>query len=358
MALKWADMDTEDGFEDTAAPQVPVKPRRKRASPNGGDLDPGMQCPLGPEQLKLATDVAPLGLCGPSELQHNLKRTRYELVGAPRLGLPALTPSPAAGADVAAILQAKLRYTTRDVGMEVLRPRVGRCDVAELVLSFLLETRPLTTKATGGWMHCDTGSANLDLFFQAVPQASPAPNQQPHQLLEKAWAESPETCLRQIFLLGASREGKQDRYSFYDAMLWLWDREPATVLGNLHLIPEANYWKGLLEFLARVCEGPRRSLERDQAMHDAFSQGSRKLLARGRAKYAKEGWKPGSRLELAREALKRYDTDPLYRALFERTGQLFADQLRDDLDAMRAGRRVGLCAKWCPQCTTPSTAAR
>jgi len=316
--------------------------------PNGGNLDAGMQCPLGPEQLKVVEEATPLGLCGPSELQHSIRRTCYELVEAPHLSLPALAPLDPANGDVAAILRAKLRYLTRAAGMELLRPRVGRADVTELVLSFLPGTRPLTATATGGWMHCDTGSANLDLFFQAVPQPSPAANDQLHRLLENAWAESPETCLRQIFLLGASREGKQDRYSFYDAMLWLWDREPATVLGNLHLIPEANYWKGLLEFLARVCEGPRRSLERDQALHYAFSTGSRKLLAHGRVKYPKEGWKPGSRLELAREALKRYDADPVYRTLFERTGQLFADQLREDLDAKRAGKRIGLCAKWCP----------
>lgn len=63
---------------------------------------------------------------------------------------------------------------------------------------------------------------------------------------------------------------------------------------------------------------------------------------------AQEGFCPGSRLELAAEALKRYDSDPLYRTLFERTGQLFAEQLRQDRAHMRAGHRIGLCAKWCP----------
>merc|ERR1719159_253980 len=130
-------------------------------------------------------------------------------------------------------------------------------------------------------MYASSGSANVDLFFQTIPQVEPAENPALRQRLEKAWNESPEVCLRQIFHLGAAREGKQDRYSFYEALLWLWERQPATVLGNLHLVPETNYWKGLLELLARVCEGPRRSLERDQAMHDAFSQPSRKLIPRG-----------------------------------------------------------------------------
>ena len=49
-------------------------------------------------------------------------------------------------------------------------------------------------------------------------------------------------------------------------------------------------------------------------------------------------WCPGSRLELAEEALKRYEADPLYRCLLERTGQLFAAQLREDLGKMKRGR--------------------
>ena len=223
-------------------------------------------------------------------------------------------------------------------------------DVTELILSFLdLETRCLKTTENGGWMHCDTGSANLDLFFQAVPDPTPSHNLPLQNLLKQAWAESPDTCLRQIFLLGASREGKQDRYSFYDAMVWLWEFQPATVLANLHLVPETNYWKGLLELVARICEGPERSLERDQALQNAFSTGVRKLsMPGGQARYDGEGWKLGSRLELAREALKRYDQDPLYRALFERIGQLFADQIRADMQAMRAKKQISLCAKWCP----------
>jgi hypothetical protein len=231
-------------------------------------------------------------------------------------------------------------------------------DIAQFIMSFLEESRPLVNTETGGLTHCDAGSANVDFFFQAVPQEEPKENTQIRRLLDAAWHESPDICLRQIFHLGASREGKQDRYSFYDAMLWLWQNQPATVLGNLHLVPQTNYWKGLLELLARVCEGPQRSLERDVVMHNAFIGKTRKLLSvnsparskQGPLKKSKKptGWRPGSRLELAAEALKRYDSDPLYRALFERIGQLFAKQLRADLDKMRKGKQISCCAKWCP----------
>ena len=47
-------------------------------------------------------------------------------------------------------------------------------------------------------------------------------------------------------------------------------------------------------------------------------------------------------------ARRRYDNDPVYRSLFERVGQLFAEQLRMDLASMYRGQRVSLCAKWCP----------
>lgn len=305
-----------------------------------------MSCPVGGE-LRASVGAPALGLCGPSELS-SLVRERMELSGALELKLPAAADAMAPGSDVAQVLREKIRSKCWSLlGAVSEHPRVGHPDVAERILSFLVEPEALVPSDQGGWMHPGTGSANLDLFFQTVPQSSPQVNHRLHELLAAAWGECPETCLRQVFMVGASREGKQDRYSFYDAVLWLWDRQPATVLANLHLVPEAIYWKGLLELAARICEGPRRSLERDRAMDEAFERGGGKLTP-ARPRYQGEGWKPGSRLELAREALRRYDSDPLYRVLFESVGRLFADQLREDLASMRAGGRIGLCAKWCP----------
>eukprot|EP00438_Fugacium_kawagutii_P024579 Skav223359 [mRNA] locus=scaffold200:519128:523637:+ [translate_table: standard] len=239
-------------------------------------------------------------------------------------------------------------------------------------------------------MFADSGSANVDLFFHSVPQGPCESVTHLEERLAKAWEENPEVCLKQIFLIGSSREGKQDRYSFYSALVWLWHKDPATLLANLHHIPECNYWKALLELLARLCEGPRRSLERDKALFGhylrgqnlpeglpgpAVAKGGRKILMKD-AKVAEDcpghvSWCPGSRLELAEAALKRYDADPLYRSLFERVGQLFAEQLSADLLHMKKGswdlvgnsgpdwstpqnrcfrgcERISLCAKWCP----------
>lgn len=234
----------------------------------------------------------------------------------------------------------------------MLWPCVGRRDVVQHIMSFIESERPLIDTEVGGKMFQDTGSANLDLFFQSLPQGRPKENQQLKGLLDKAWAESPEICLKQMFLLG-SRDGKQDRYSFYDAMMWLWHKDPHTLLANLHLVPECNYWKGLLEILARICEGPVRSLQRDLALHSHYKRCQKESEDH---KYRMEdagiegegNFRPGSRLQMAEEALKRYDSDPVYRSLFERIARLFAEQLRQDLAAMRRGQRVSLCAKWCP----------
>eukprot|EP00933_Yihiella_yeosuensis_P056162 TRINITY_DN551_c0_g1_i2.p1 TRINITY_DN551_c0_g1~~TRINITY_DN551_c0_g1_i2.p1 ORF type:complete len:976 (-),score=210.56 TRINITY_DN551_c0_g1_i2:413-3340(-) len=334
---------------DPAESSKPEKKQRKRAPPSGRNLDPGMACPLPCSPLDVQSASSELGLCGPSELQsmQRSRRTRAEPL-MKEVKLP-LMPGPLTTVEV---LRTKLRYLTTSVGASLLKPKAGRLDIAEYIFSFLDEGRPLVNTKTGGLMYSDSGSANVDLFFQSVPQESPKDNESLRVLLSAAWEESPEACLRQIFQLGAKKKGKQDRYSFYDAMLWLWHEQPATLLANLHLVPEANYWKGLLELLARICEGPLRSLERDRALHFAHMKKVPKLAmkdATGSKSCPDElGWKPGSRLELAAEALKRYDKDPIYRALFERIGQLFAEQLRADIAAMRAKRRITLCAKWCP----------
>ncbi|CAK0820286.1 unnamed protein product [Prorocentrum cordatum] len=268
-----------------------------------------------------------------------------ELSGAIQLKLPPAADAMAPGSDVAQVLRAKIRSKCWSLlGAVSEHPRVGHPDIAEQILSFLLEPEALVPSEQGGWMHPSTGSANLDLFFQTVPQSSPQINHRLHELLAAAWGECPETCMRQVFMVGATREGKQDRYSFYDALLWLWDRQPASVLANLHLMPEVSYWKSLLELVARVCEGPRRSLERDVAQ----AEGLKKRTEPGAERGARRRFRPGSRLERAEEALKRYDSDPLYRTLLEKVARLFAEQLREDLETMKAGGRVGLRAKWCP----------
>ncbi|CAE7195355.1 unnamed protein product [Symbiodinium sp. CCMP2456] len=325
------------------ASRAKMPPKRQRAPGCSQSLGPGMQCPL---QVQVGEDSLVLGICGPSELR-GLERSRKQLAPQRRSAVPKSTRLVSAEA----VLRARLRCLAKEACSEMLWPCVGRRDVVQHIMSFIQSDRPLIDTEVGGKMFQDTGSANLDLFFQSVPQGRPKGDEQLKGLLEKAWAESPEVCLKQMFLLG-SRDGKQDRYSFYDAMMWLWHKDPHTLPANLHLVPECNYWKGLLEILARICEGPVRSLQRDLALHSHYKRCHKPPASTYRMEDAGikgEGnfW-PGSRLQLAEEALKRYDRDPVYRSLFERIARLFAEQLRVDLAAMRRGQKVRLCAKWCP----------
>ncbi|CAK8992840.1 unnamed protein product [Durusdinium trenchii] len=328
---------------------------RKRAPPSHRDLDPKMRCPVTTEE-ETTSDSNSLGLCGPSELRALPRSRRITAEAAAEAAQSSPVPE---GLAMEEALRMKLRCLDRKLGGRMLSDRklLGRRDLAQEILSFVQAERPLMNTEVGGKMFVDSGSANVDLFFHSVPQEKPSKSIQLENLLAKAWDENPEVCLKQIYFLGASREGKQDRYAFYDAMLWLWQKDPATLLANLHHIPECNYWKALLELLARLCEGPRRSLERDVALyghymrHKDSNEDEKKKFTCGDAEVdgSDQGpWCPGSRLELAAEALKRYDQDPLYRVLFERTGQLFAEQLREDLRRMQKGQRISLCAKWCP----------
>ena len=145
----------------------------------------------------------------------------------------------------------------------MLKAMVGRTDVAQHIVSFLRADRPWVDTSVGGTKFADTGSANVDLFFHSVPRGQATKIRGLEEMLEKAWEENPEVCLKQIFLIGSARDGKQDRYSFYDGLLWLWHKDPATVLANLHHVPECNYWKALLEFLARLCDLDTGDLSRN-----------------------------------------------------------------------------------------------
>lgn len=97
-----------------------------------------------------------------------------------------------------------------------------------------------------------SGSATLNLFFLAVPGIGlPALT----DLLSEAWAEDPPNTLRLIFQLGNCRKGqagKLDRVNFVRALLWLWNKDPETLLLNLQEIVEQGCYKTLLDFLQAV----------------------------------------------------------------------------------------------------------
>lgn len=284
-----------------------------------------------------------LGLCGPSEL--TVRRCHNDTVAADRLSTPVR-----ADCELRDRLLRALPFERRAVEKKITT------DLANEIMSYLTDDRFVTLTENGGLMHSTTKSTNVDFFFNTVPRKAPsaAATAALRANLAKAWAEDSTLCLKLIFHLGA-RCGKQDRWSFYDALVWLWEVSPGTVLQNLQHVPEANYWKALLEFVARVSEGEKKTLERETVLHRAHVEKRPMLLARDAPGwkcthvYADQiGWDGGSRLQHAERVVKKYDRDPLFRALHAKVSELFAKQLKEDLKTAAAGEPTSLCGKWAP----------
>ncbi|CAK0824406.1 unnamed protein product, partial [Prorocentrum cordatum] len=364
-----------------------------------------------------AAAAPPLGLCGPSELRVPRLRQCDSGLSCKEAFRVAATGAPEA--PLRDRVDAQRRRTVRAVLARcgLVRECGGRRDVAALVAEFLgggsgalrgCDLLLLGGGRGGAAAHASSRGRNVDFLFKAVPKTGPsrAATAKLEGLLEDAWQEDPEVCLRLVFHLGAARKGKQDRWSFYDAMLWLWAKSPATVLQNLQHVEPAIYWKALLEILARICEGGQLALERDVVMYQAYAHQRPRLLAQdaaappvnedapgwrytysqgeddgrlglrvacgdwvqlppetsegwtaqavgngqnsGNRKVGNCGWQPRTRLEQAENAVRRFDGDPLYRALHLRVAALFADRLAADERSVQAGKRASLVGKWAP----------
>lgn len=277
-------------------------------------------------------------LCGPTELKSLRLKCPFE-TAVPPVGCRSSIREK--GEAVEEVLRRRMLSGITDI-RNAVQDGLKLRRMADLVLSYLPETQLLQRGPAGGMMHSSTGSANVDLFFHVGQQCLHGTNRDLETLLDRAWKEDPNTCLKLIFQMG-SRKGKQDRYGFYDACLWLHRTQPATLLSNLEAVPKFGCWKGLCEIVARVCEGCRAHA-RDRASVYKF-------LLKEQRPTADDGvtpWLQGDRLQQATAALQMYHENGLYRALHNRVAEIFAEQLRLDLQGMKEGKPVSLCAKWCP----------
>lgn len=107
-------------------------------------------------------------------------------------------------------------------------------------------------------------SACVDLFFGVVPSVS---EEGLERLLERAWEESPTTCVKIIFHTGACHSGKghgkekaeggppggkSDRVNFLRALLWLYRKDPATLVANMGAVARFGCLKTVLDVLVEV----------------------------------------------------------------------------------------------------------
>eukprot|EP01023_Acetabularia_acetabulum_P011093 TRINITY_DN1506_c0_g2_i2.p1 TRINITY_DN1506_c0_g2~~TRINITY_DN1506_c0_g2_i2.p1 ORF type:complete len:696 (-),score=110.83 TRINITY_DN1506_c0_g2_i2:1056-3143(-) len=234
-------------------------------------------------------------------------------------------------------------------------------------------------------------SACLDFFYQVLPGAN---DKEISNLLQNAWEEDAELCLKLIFQLGSTRKGKADRFSFYHALYWLYKNHPATLLENLHVVQEAVYFKALIELLAFMVEGDKQLYQRRQLAiqrkiatkgishrrvyigkkgREKNKCASQAPLAggrgrgRGRLAGGSSGGPVSYKIEISKKldfnkdqrehqtyrVLKKYDFDAVFRTAHNIISEHFAKFLRNDLDNMRNGQNsCSLASKWVPGLTS------
>eukprot|EP00494_Astrolonche_serrata_P003129 UN03135 len=113
--------------------------------------------------------------------------------------------------------------------------------------------------------------------------------------------------------------------------MWLWNHHPLTLIANLELIPELNYFKSLLQILERVLKGEEWVVKRNVAF-------SNKLV--GADKRTKGGF-PAHKMPIldtvanGRYFLKRFESDPLFRALFNKIAVRFCKCTRKGYVSVR-----------------------
>jgi hypothetical protein len=232
-----------------------------------------------------------------------------------------------------------------------------------------------------------SGDPCLDFFFHVVP-GTPAASVA--SLLAAAWAANPVTALRLVAnLRGVRGSGKSDRESFYAAALWLHAHHPATLARNAATVAAFGYLKDLPELLHRIVHGGRSTrTPGKKARLRAEGRGFVQRGGRGRRrrryhvfrspKPPREDRAPrvgtteervaaslardrelaaaaaasrrSKRADAAARAVELYSRDSTYRALHDRTADLFAQLLAEDMRKLADGkvREFSLAAKWCP----------
>ncbi|KAI4978017.1 hypothetical protein ZWY2020_014571 [Hordeum vulgare] len=232
-----------------------------------------------------------------------------------------------------------------------------------------------------------SGDPCLD-FFRVLP-ATPAATVA--RLLAAAWAADPSTALRLVAnLRGVRGSGKSDRESFYAAALWLHSRHPATLARNAASVAAFGYLKDLPELLHRIVRGglsnkaerktanlatgcrgpfglgryrdslgrtrnfrkrrPRPKVDRAARTGTVEERLAAKLRHDRELSAAAAVSRRSKRVDTTATAIQRYQRDPTYRFLHERTADLFASLLREDMRKLANGdvRQLSLAAKWCP----------
>ena len=208
-----------------------------------------------------------------------------------------------------------------------------------------------------------SGDPCLDFFFQVVPST---PAASVASLLAAAWAADPATALRLVAnLRGVRGSGKSDREGFYAAALWLHAHHPATLARNAASVAAFGYLKDLPELLHRIVHGGRSTRTPGKKAR-LRAEGRRRFFRPSAPKPRREDRAPrvgtseeraaaslehdrqlaaaaaarrrSRRADAAARALELYSSDATYRSLHDRTADLFAQLLAEDMRKLADGK--------------------
>jgi len=228
-------------------------------------------------------------------------------------------------------------------------PAYDLSGLVQTILSFTEECYDFQVTAEGALGHKSTGSKCLDFFATQKADDDKLFVTDFESQLQIMWEEHAETCLKIIFHLGAAREGKQDRWTFYACCQWLWENHPFDLIQNLEHIPEVNYYKGLLEVLVRVTEGEKWFKARTKVFKRKKKANSTGFV------FPPPGLTPLNKVQAGQKVLFLFDYNPLYRLLHKKVAQIFAKALKKDLKFLAQNKTSGysLAAKWVPTVDSP-----
>ncbi|XP_068305279.1 uncharacterized protein [Pyrus communis] len=178
------------------------------------------------------------------------------------------------------------------------------------------------------------GNPCLDLFFQVlVPHSDSYSHSYKYlkQLLPLAWSHNPLTTLKLICNLRdlSNDLGKADEEAFYAAAFWLHQNHPRTLACNLASFAgegkfglSVGLMQDLVEILYQLLEGQdvrRRKKKNNQHNHHH----QEKAAAAAARKKAVERYE--------------YERDLNYRFLHDKVSDLFAKQLKSDIEKLKKG---------------------
>ncbi|DBA81625.1 TPA: hypothetical protein ACH3X1_007381 [Trebouxia sp. C0004] len=271
----------------------------------------------------------------------------------------------------------------------------------------------LTTNRAVTYASSGSARTDLFFKYKGSDPLAVSSSDQINQLLQQTWQEDPLDTLKLIAHLRDVRDGKGEQKLFHDCIAWMREQHPLTLIANLREVVEVGYWKDLLEMAVKMCVSPVELKERAQQAVDRqlfrkvaskkYEATRRKEGRKNRQKpTASEAWRDIPELQQmrkksfrkymkklktedekeaakadrakqtakkhqlisdfvasrkmkkkprnARNAIKKFAEDDVFRLLHLTVAVLFSEQIQKDLAVLKAGKPsdVSLAAKWAP----------